>query len=134
MDFDDPAVEEVFKRFDDSSRETLLELRGLVFEVASDAYDIGAVTETLKWGQPSYLAQKGSTVRLGEWKAAGEVAVYFNCQTSLIEVFKEVFGSELRFEGKRAILLTEIRHETIKQCLYLALTYHSKKHLPLLGM
>jgi hypothetical protein len=45
--------------------------------------------EALKWGQPSYLtpqSQSGSTIRIDQVKPeAGQRAVYFHCQTNLVE-------------------------------------------------
>ena len=35
---------------------------------------------------------------------AGQYAVYFHCQTNLVETFRELYP-ELRYEGNRAILL-----------------------------
>ena len=36
--------------------------------------------ETLKWGEPSYLVKKGSTIRM-DWKskAPNQYAMYFKC-------------------------------------------------------
>ena len=69
---------------------------------------VGALEETLKWGQPSYLtteSKSGSTVRIDQVKAeAGRYAVYFHCQTDLVETFRELYP-DLRYGGNRSIIL-----------------------------
>lgn len=42
-------------------------LRHLIFDVAQQD-GIKNITKTLKWGEPSYITPKGSTIRLN-WKA-----------------------------------------------------------------
>ena len=118
-------------------REKLLFLRQLVFDTASEIEGIDTIEETLKWGEPSYIAKGGSTVRIG-WKASKptQYAMYFHCQTKLIDTFKEVYGDKFIYEGNRAILFDEndkLPVKELKHCIALALTYHSRKHLPLLG-
>lgn len=39
-------------------------VRDLVLEVAAETVGLDDVEETLKWGEPSYLAEGGSTVRM----------------------------------------------------------------------
>ncbi len=125
-----------FDRVPEPARARLLELRQIILEAARTA-NAGPVEETLKWGEPAYLTKEGSTVRI-DWKERSphEVAMYFHCQTSLVDTFRALYGDLLRFEGNRAILLgldDEVPVEAIGHCVALALTYHRVKHLPLLG-
>ncbi|MBM5115002.1 DUF1801 domain-containing protein, partial [Vibrio parahaemolyticus] len=46
-------VKERFDEYPENARVRLLELRNLVFQIASDL-ELGEVDETLKWGEPSY--------------------------------------------------------------------------------
>ena len=64
--------------------------------------------ETLKWGEPSYLTKSGSTIRM-DWKRKSphQYALYFNCNTSLVDTFKALYRSFFTFEGKRAIVFRE---------------------------
>jgi hypothetical protein len=87
----------------------------------------------LKWGQPSYLTVEtgsGSTIRIDQVKSVvGQYAVYFHCQTNLIETFRELYP-ELQFSGNRAILLDAseaLPEAKLRHCVALALTYHLKK-------
>jgi hypothetical protein len=130
-------VAKAFKNYPKPVREKLLFLRQLVLETASQTDDVSPVEETLKWGEPSYVTKSGSTVRM-DWKKARphEYALYFHCQTRLVDTFKELYSDEFRFEGNRAIVFHESDHipiDELKHCILMALTYHRRKHLPMLG-
>ncbi|MCC8938974.1 DUF1801 domain-containing protein [Bradyrhizobium sp. Arg68] len=111
----------------------LLALRRLIFDTAKTTKGVGTLEETLKWGQPSYLTTEtgsGSTVRIDQVKpAANQVAVYFHCQTNLVETFRELYP-ELSYSGNRAILLdvkNKLPEAALRHCVALALTYHLNK-------
>ncbi|EGR0923781.1 DUF1801 domain-containing protein [Vibrio parahaemolyticus] len=130
------AVKERFDEYPENARVRLEELRNLVFQIASDL-ELGEVDETLKWGEPSYSVKTGSPLRM-DWKlkSPNNYYLFFNCQTKLVDTFRELYGEELVFKGNRAIVLSisQVLPETaIKSCLELALTYQQRKHLPLLG-
>lgn len=113
-------------------------LRQLIIEVASDTPGIGELEETLKWGEPSYLAKGGSTVRIG-WKESRPAyyAMYFNCNTKLVDTFKELYPESFNFEGNRSIVFhrkDKVPADALKHCVALSLQYHKLKHLPLLGV
>ncbi|MGC2316478.1 MAG: DUF1801 domain-containing protein, partial [Bradyrhizobium sp.] len=48
----DPAVEEVFRAYPKPLKAKLLALRRLIFDTAKTTKGVGALQETLKWGQP----------------------------------------------------------------------------------
>ncbi|MFW9687145.1 DUF1801 domain-containing protein [Vibrio parahaemolyticus] len=133
----DKAVKDRFDEYPDNARVRLEELRNLVFQVASEL-ELGEVDETLKWGEPSYSVKTGSPLRM-DWKlkSPNNYYLFFNCQTKLVDTFRELYGDELVFQGNRAIVLTlskPLPETVIKSCLELALTYHQCKNLPLLGV
>ena len=118
-------------------RAKLLRLRQLVLDTASELDEVADLEETLKWGEPSYLTKGGSTVRMA-WKpvAPDRYALCFNCNTRLIETFREVYGAVFEFEGNRAIVFARddrLPVRELKHCIALALTYKRRRHLPLLG-
>lgn len=131
--FKDARVKAVFDGYRGESRRSLLRLRGLIFETAAETERVGALVETLKWGQPAYLPAKpriGSTIRID---ALGELptgcVMFVHCQTTLIADFRERYGELLTFEGNRAVLLPrwdEVSREALQHCIALALTYHLK--------
>ena len=59
----DITVRKKFASYPESVRPQLMQLRKAIFEVAEDER-LGTLSETLKWGEPSYLVQHGSTVRI----------------------------------------------------------------------
>jgi hypothetical protein len=132
-DFAESAVETVFGAYPSPVRSKLLALRRLIFDTADATDGVGALEETLKWGQPSYLtteSKSGSTIRIDQVKAeAGGYAVYFHCQTDLVESFRELYP-ELRYGGNRSILLDageKLPEKALRHCVALALTYHARK-------
>ena len=129
----DPAVGGVFEAYPKPVKAKLLALRRLIFDTAKATQGVGALKETLKWGQPSYLtseSRSGSTVRIDQVKAEpGQYAVYFHCQTNLVETFRELYP-ELNYSGNRAILLDaadKLPEAELRHCVGLALTYHLGK-------
>ena len=131
------SVARKFQSYPEDFRRKLMHLRQLILDVASVTADIGDLEETLKWGEPSYLAQGGSTVRI-DWKESNPefYAMYFNCNTKLVDTFKEIYSDSFNFEGNRAIVFhkkDKVPTRALKHCIALSLQYHKLKHLPLLG-
>ena len=128
------AVEEVFRAYPKPLQAKLLALRRLIFDTARTTQGVGALQETLKWGQPSYLTpetKSGSTLRIDRVKSAtDQYAVYFHCQTDLVETFRGRYPTELTYGGNRSILLRaadEVPEAALRHCIGLALTYHLNK-------
>ena len=135
---ENPDVARVFDGYPEAMRVKMMRLRQLVLDTASETEGVNGLEETLKWGEPSYLARGGSTVRM-DWKkrAPDRYSIYFNCNTPLVKTFKRIYGDTFSFEGKRAIVFgetDELAVDELKHCVSTALTYHHVKHLPFLGM
>lgn len=137
-EFKDLNVAEIFNNYPEAMRGKLLLLRKLVMDTASEMEGIGQLQETLKWGEPSYLTKGGSTIRISLKKSKpDQYAMYFNCKTKLVDTFKELYRDKFKFEGNRAIVFNgsdEIPINELKHCIMLSLTYHSRKHLLMLGV
>lgn len=131
--FSDPAVEAAFDAYPKPLKARLLALRRLIFDTARTVEGVGPLQETLKWGQPSYLTpttKSGSTVRIDRMKSANQYAIYFHCQTNLVETFRELYPAELSYGGNRSIILNaddEVPEPALRHCVALALTYHLNK-------
>lgn len=115
-------------------RPTMKKLHKLVREVANSNPDIGELVETLKWGQPSFLPKRpkiGTTVRMDAVsETPPTVALYFHCQTSLVETYRELYPDTFTFEGNRAIVLDAkkpLPQAELRHCIEMALTYHKAK-------
>ncbi len=137
-EFKNKEVEEVFNNYPQEMREKLMLLRKLVIETASKSERIFTLEETLKWGEPSYITKNGSTIRM-DWKKSkpDQYALYFNCKTKLVDTFKERYGNKFKYEDNRAIVFNkneEILISELQNCILLALTYHRRKYLPMLGI
>ncbi|MEO1010170.1 MAG: DUF1801 domain-containing protein [Bacteroidota bacterium] len=133
-----PKVREKLSFYPEEVRQRLDALRNLILETASEIESIPELEETLKWGEPSYLAKKGSTVRM-DWKprTPHQYALYFKCTSKLVPTFREVYGDLFRYENNRAILFSindELPKKEVKECIKVALTYHSVKDKDRLGM
>ncbi len=133
-----PEVEMVFSNYPEAVRDRILNLRELIIETAKEIDGLNSLEETLKWGEPSYLAKNGSTLRI-DWKSKtpNQYAMYFKCTSRLVDTFKMVFKTDFEFEGKRAIVFQmedDIPRDVLKDCIKAALTYHKVKHLPTLGI
>jgi len=128
----DPDVRAAFTAFPPELQPPLLALRNLVLETAQSDPRIGAVRETLKWGQPSWLPVRprtGTTVRLGTDRTRQHLALFFHCQTSVIRDFRAGPGQDMQFDGNRAILLrpdAPLPLDLLRLPVLHALTYHLK--------
>jgi hypothetical protein len=62
--------------------------------------------------------------------AANQYAVYFHCQTDLVETFRELYPTEFSYGGNRSIMLNaadDVSEPALQHCVALALTYHLNK-------
>jgi Domain of unknown function (DU1801) len=130
--FLNPAVAAKYAAYAPDVRAKLLRLRELAFETAAGIAAVGTLVESLKWGQPSFSTPDGlgSTFRLDEVRNSnGAYALYFLCQTSLIEGFRVQFVDEFAFEGNRAIQFAADRtysEAAIANCMAQAMNYYRK--------
>ncbi len=136
-EFIDINVSEIFDSYPIPLRDSLLNLRQLIIDTVTEI-GINDLQEALKWGEPSYLTAKGSTIRVA-WRTSNpsQYAIFFNCKTSLVETFREIYHDTFSFEGNRAIVFEKddvLPIDALKHCIELSLRYHSIKHLPMLGV
>jgi Domain of unknown function (DU1801) len=134
--FSSPAVAHAFEACPTKVRRKLLALRELILRTGASTEGVGELEETLRWGEPAYVTVEtgsGSTVRIG-WKQSRptEYAIYFNCQTTLVESFRAIFPNEFRYEGNRAIVFDEserVPTKALEFCVTTALTYHRRNRV-----
>ena len=120
-----PKVAEVFDNYPDGYQEKLRTLRQLVLSTAEELPEVTTLEETLKWGEPSYLAKKGSTIRMN-WKKKkpNQYALYFKCTSKLVETFRTIYGDTFSYENNRALLFKledDLPVEALKHCISMAL-------------
>ncbi|MEX1036202.1 MAG: DUF1801 domain-containing protein [Sneathiella sp.] len=131
LEFEDLTVAAVYKSFPESLRSRLLALRQLIFELA-ESLDGVEISETLKWGVPSYHSstKSGTPIRLAPAKEAGFYGLYVHCQTSLIDDFRRTHPNAFRYSGKRALLFKAddpLPERELKEFILAAMTYHQRK-------
>ena len=131
---DDSGVRQVFEGSDKPVRDRLFQLREIILDEADRHPEIGKVRETLKWGQPSYLPVRprtGTTLRIDRVRSnAGQVGVYFTCNSTLADDFRQLYPGVFEYEGRRAILLSvhgPLPEQALRHCIALAFTYHLYK-------
>lgn len=125
-----PGVKAKFDGYPATVRPKMLALRRLILRTAASTHGVGELEETLKWGEPAYVTKSGSgsTVRI-DWKAAKptQYAMYFHCQTTLVDTFRTLFPNDFRFEGNRALVFAlddPLSEDEVTVCIKAALTYH----------
>lgn len=133
-----PKVDDVFAQYPEAVREKMQFLRALVIETAEETEGVHELEETLKWGEPSFLTKKGSTLRM-DWKTKmpDQYAMYFQCTSRLVDTFRLVYGHTFQYEGNRAIVFQlnqAIPVQELKQCIRASVTYHDVKNLETLGL
>ncbi len=124
--FEDEKVAAAYEALPEETRSGALALRELIFETAATLQRAQPLEEALRWGQPAYLAPKGSTIRLGGHKAA-KFALFVHCQSRLMGDFTSAFPGEDQIEGSRAVLfetLDQIDSTRHGWLIARALTYH----------
>lgn len=146
-DIKNPDVAAIFEAYTEEIKSKLMFLRQLIFDVASRTDGVGALEETLKWGQPSYLTtqtKSGSLIRIDQIKSQEEkYAMFFHCQTTLVDTFKEMYRDKFEFGGNRSLIFSVKKKVPVKElrhCISMALTYHlnrrqnhrnsERKHMP----
>ncbi len=133
-----PEAKIKFNTYPKQVKDKMSNLRRLILEAAEESQHVQDIEETLKWNEPSYIAKKGSTIRI-DWKEKNpdQYAIYFKCTSKLVSSFKEVYGDLFTYEGHRAIIFQledKIPEAQLKNCISAGLRYHHIKHLPLLGL
>jgi len=136
--FSDKSVLKVFNEYPDTIQEKMYAIRDLIFVTAEKVGVSAGLSETLKWGDPSYLCKTGSTIRIG-WKESDleSYRIFFHCQTSLVSTFRELYSNAFNFEGNRAIRFSTNREPNLsllENCIRVSLKYHLLKNLPNLGL
>jgi len=132
--FTGSAVAQAFATYSPAQREKLLLLRQLILQTAEQTTGVGHIDEAVRWQQPSYLTGEtgsGSTIRIDAIRGSSQnYAMYFNCNTTLVDDFKQLYSKVFRFEGNRALIFNvadKLPRDELRHCISLALTYHLRK-------
>ncbi|EOL50520.1 DUF1801 domain-containing protein [Enterococcus caccae] len=127
----DINVANVFEQYPMDYRQPLLQIRELIFNTAAGLIIVGELEESLKWNQPSYatkFSKSGSPIRIDRF-GDKKIALFFHCQTTLVEEFRALFSDAFEFSKNRAIVLDpaeELPINELRFCIEQALTYHKR--------
>ncbi|MBT4793190.1 MAG: DUF1801 domain-containing protein [Halobacteriovoraceae bacterium] len=116
-------------------KKKLQTLRDLIHNIAGKTNGVGEIEECLKWGEASFVTSEtksGSTIRI-DWKEndPDRYHMYFNCQTKLVSIFKELYPNDFDFGGNRSIsfsLKENIPKKNLSKCIEIALTYNLNQY------
>ena len=131
--FTDPKVAAAFSSYPPLVRQRLIQLRTLILNTAKETAGVGPLEETLKWNEPAYLtsqSKSGSTIRINQLTDGTRYAMFFNCNTDLVDSFRTLFPNAFHYQGNRAIefsLSDKVPNSELKICIAMALTYHRRK-------
>ncbi len=130
---DNPNVLALIKSYPPEIRDSLLTIRAMIVEIATQRDDVGELEETLKWGEASYVTMRpktGTTIRIDRDKSGeGDVALFVNCQATLVSDWRGMFP-DLVFGGDRSVHFTlskPLPENATRQMIAMALTYHTAK-------
>ena len=121
----DPKATAVFDAMPDGANECAIALRALIAHQTEGI----EVQECLRWGQPTYIAPKGSMLRIGITKS-GDVALFAHCQTTIISDFAAQCGTDFQIEGNRAVVFkttADIQPEKLRLMIAHALRYKESR-------
>ena len=100
--------------------------------VAAEA-GIGALDNSLKWGQPSWRPIKprtGATLRLGWSNAAPDtLSIYVDCKTNLAARFSDIYPAIVN-DGRRMISFSmplDGQQTALRHLAAMTFTYHLRK-------
>ena len=104
-----PDIAAAIARWPTPAKTAFRAIRDILFRAAADQPAVGALTETLKWGEPAYLtaaSKSGTTVRLA-WKPAtpAHLSVLLHCRTTLIGELRDIYPHTFIYQGTRAALV-----------------------------
>ena len=129
-------IDEMIGAYPEEAQMFIRTIREMVLQIAENL-GVEEVLETKRWGELSFIAKGGSTIRVN-WNPAtpAKCYIFFICTTKLVSTFQMIFGEELDVMGNRAIGLdmkSPLPKEILHTCLSMALQYQKVKKLPLLG-
>ncbi|WP_314062024.1 DUF1801 domain-containing protein [uncultured Vagococcus sp.] len=118
----------MFETFSPDQNTYLLKIRQLIFDTQKELAPNELLNENLKWNQPTYTAKNGTAIRLDQF-GPDKIAIFFHCQTTLVEQFRKIFADTLDFTKNRSIIFPtteDLPMDELKICIQIGLTYRQK--------
>ena len=116
----------------DAASQRFRQIREVVLQAATDM-EIGAIDESLKWGEPAWRPRKprqGSTLRCS-WsgRLPDQIGLFVDCKTTLGETMRTLYPAEFRHENNRALrldLTATLPRDAIDHLARLVFAYHRR--------
>jgi hypothetical protein len=131
--FENPEIKKVYERFPKEMKTKVLEVREIIFEVGKNNEKITKITETLKWGEPTYQRDRskyGSPIKINYKKTMeNHFSISVISSTNLIQKIKELYPKAFEFNGDREIIINankKLPKNEIYKFIELALTHKFK--------
>lgn len=124
--FTDSTIQDKMESYPAAQKPKLLAMRELVYKSAAEQEKVGEISESLKWGQPTFSTKTGSPIRIDKIKDSENIAAYFICTTKLVDRFREIYPDNFKYVGNRSIefsLNEDFDEEALSHCFAMALTY-----------
>tara|TARA_R110002094_G_scaffold23868_14_gene36157 strand:- start:1518 stop:1952 length:435 start_codon:yes stop_codon:yes gene_type:complete len=120
-------------RWSEPAQQKLWHCRAMFHEIAEKA-GVGALDETLKWGQPSWRPTKprtGSTLRM-DWnpKFPDRLSLFVDCKTDLAARMQTLYPDLPENDGQRHLaidLYAPLPEQAITHLADMTFTYHRTK-------
>ncbi len=133
MDTLNRVILDLIATWSEPAQQHLLATRAILLDVA-DSAEVGALEESLKWGQPAWRPRKartGATLRLN-WTAdrPDKLMAFVDCKTDLASQMSTRFPGQYHNDGRRALgfdLDRPLPGDAVAQLAYLTFTYHRAK-------
>lgn len=120
------SIHNFYPNYTSSEQGKLSELQTLIHKVADESNI--EIAESSKWGQLSFATPYGTPIRIDKFSDT-QIALFVNCQTTLIETWKSLFLDTMSFSKTRAIVFNteeNIPKEQLAICIDQAFNYHLK--------
>lgn len=122
-----------FASWSEPAQKAAWDCRTLFHDIAAENA-LGALDESLKWGQPSWRPKRlrtGSTLRMS-WSPASpdRLALFVDCKTDLAARMQEIYPDLPANDGRRALavdLRAELPRQALAHLAQMTFTYHLKK-------
>lgn len=134
----DPRFIETLQSFPDEVQGKMEVLRELVHEIAQEEELVTELEETLRWGEPTFISNVGTSLRMG-WsdKRPDQYGLFVQCSSLVIPTIRAVHADALRYDKNRGVLFQneeDLPLDLLRPMIHAALVYKKVKKLPMLGI
>lgn len=119
-------ITKLYSNYSQNEQNKIQELIDLIESVAEELTI--ELTPSLKWNQLSFSCKQGTPIRVDRF-SEGTIGIFVHCQTTLVDEWRDMFGTTMNFSKTRAILLdsnAQLPRDELKMCIQMALNYKKR--------